>query len=133
PRMWTAPSVASSGHIKVRYGALTDAAEVIQKHVSELEDSLQHVKSRSGSFNSLMGWATGQAFGGDPGSAVSAFSAAGPQTSEGHHTVVRNLRGSADTYSETEAKTAQHVTGKLTPGASSSAAPVSRTSGNWSE
>ncbi|MCL2586203.1 MAG: type VII secretion target [Streptosporangiales bacterium] len=107
PNQWTAPSVDSSGHIKVHHGALTSAADVIKSYVSELESAINEVNGHIGSFDSLAGWATGASFCGNLTSAVTAFAQAGGDTSQAHADAAKNLSDSSSTYDSTESANAQ--------------------------
>lgn len=102
PTAWTAPTVGSSGHIKVEHGALTSAADVIKSHVSELDSAINNVNMHINSFDSLAGWATGASFSGNLIAAVTAFSQAGGDTSQAHADTAKNLTDSSVTYDSTE-------------------------------
>jgi hypothetical protein len=146
PRQWQAPSVASSGHITVRHGALTDAADVIKKYVPELDSAIKEVQSHTGSFDSLMSWSTGQSFGGNLIAAVTAFGTAGKDTSQAHADLANKAQTTAQTYADTESSNARTVSqinsgggasgggsgSASSSGGSSASAPVSTTQGSWS-
>lgn len=106
PSKWTAPAVASSGHIKVHHEALTSAADVIKGYVAELELSITNVNMHMSAFDSLAGWSTGAAFCGNLTAAVTAFSQAGNDTSQAHADAAKNLTATTAEYEGTEADNA---------------------------
>jgi hypothetical protein len=138
PHTWQAPSVASSGHIKVHHGALIQAADVIQKYLSALQDALQQVNQNNSAFHSLMSWSTGAQFGGNMQQAVTAFHQAGQKTHDVHTGMVSTAKSTAQTYSDVEATNARAVSninasGGPSSGASSSGGSSSAAaSGSWS-
>lgn len=106
PDAWTAPSVASSGHIKVHHGALTNASDVIKSYVAELDSVINEVNMHMDSFSSLAGWATGASFCGNLTAAVTAFAQAGGDTSQAHADTAKNLSDTVSTYGSTESANA---------------------------
>lgn len=141
PEQWTAPNVDAGGQITVHHGALTDAANVIKKSVPEIESALGKIGSHTGAFGSLMGWATGKAFGGNLEAAVTAFHTAGTQTSEAHLDTAANTQGSRDTYDDAEQKSKQGASSISAgsgvsdlnigaPGAAPGTSPVAGSTGN---
>lgn len=125
PHQWTAPAVASGGHIKVHHGALTSAADVIKSYVNELESVINEVNMHVDSFDSLAGWSTGASFCGNLTAAVTAFSQAGSDTSQAHADAAKHLNDSSSTYGSTEAANARL---SKNAGGSSSSGPAS---GGW--
>lgn len=109
PEQWTAPSVNASGHFSVNHGALTDAADVIKKYVPQIEAALTEISSHKAAFESLMGWATGKAFGGNLESAVTAFHTAGTETSDGHSTIATTAQGTNEQYQDADQQAKQGV------------------------
>lgn len=107
PHQWTAPDVAASGQVTVHHDALTDAADVIKKYVPGLEAAVQEVAARSGAFDSLTTWATGQSFGGNLQAAVVAFQKSGTNTSQDHLDHAGKLTSASQAYSDNENTIAQ--------------------------
>jgi hypothetical protein len=132
PQVWTAPNVSASGHITVHRDALTNASDVVKRHLPALDDAINRVNAHSSAFDSLMTWATGSDFAGNLSSAVQGFALTSQQTSDAHAATAQNLSDTASTYEEAETSNTQAVGTVSAQSPSSGSGSVSAGSGNWS-
>ena len=132
PQVWTAPDVSGDGHITVHRDALTNASDVVKRHLQDLDDAINRVNSHSAAFDSLMTWATGAAFGSNLATAVQGFALTSQQTSDAHGTAAQNLSDTASTYEDAETSNTRAVGTVSAQLPSSGGGGVSAGSGNWS-
>ncbi|MBO0804068.1 MAG: hypothetical protein J2P25_13465 [Nocardiopsaceae bacterium] len=135
PQPMKPQDVSAHGQVTVQPDALVSAADMIKSQLPALNGAISEIKKHSGAFDSLMGWSTGQAFGGNMTAAVDAFSNAGTQTGEAHSIAGDQLQGSSDTYREADANSAQtasSVQSQLPSGGGAPASGGTTNGGNWS-
>ena len=131
PQVWTAPNVSGNGHITVHRDALTNASDVVKRHLPALDAAINQVNKHDSAFDSLMTWETGSALGGNLIAAVQGFASASQQTSDAHANAAQNLSDTASTYQDAETSSTQAV-GNVSSQLPSSSGGASASSGNWS-
>jgi hypothetical protein len=131
PQVWTAPNVSGNGHITVHRDALTNASDVVKRHLPALDAAINRVNAHDSAFDSLMTWETGSALGGNLVAAVQGFASASQRTSDAHTNAAQGLSDTASTYEDAETNSTQAVR-NVSSQLPSSSGGASASSGNWS-
>lgn len=106
PKSWQAPDLGASGHLAVHTDDLTAMSATIRSRLADVRSAINEIQQHYGSFDSLSGWPQGQQMCDNLLTALDSFAHASQQTHDAHAETAGNLKASAHTYTDTEARNA---------------------------